>query len=234
MRKVARFSLLVNKKHDYSFTTLFSVLLFPIEKHYFSSSEFVGQMKMNANTSMSNAAPDAKTSSNNAAPDAGGTNGEFGEASMVFSTDEKMNSGESDVRFRSKSSIEEIMRISRISNYDTEEVINYWGDSVEKAAQKADLKKAVNEMYYNRRGSDSEFTTLGLGDKAGHGRAVRKANKMISRSAVMDEQDLQIHEGIPNDELLADVYSITSTAAKREGRIRAERLHEALKEEGSS
>ena len=44
----------------------------------------------------------------------------------------------------------------------------------------------------------------------------------------MDEQDLQYDEGVLDDELLSDVYSITSTAAKREAHIKAERLHNEM------
>ena len=155
------------------------------------------------------------------------TYGDPAEDSIEFRTSDKSQTW-GDVRFRSQSSIEEVRRISRISNYDMDEITNYWGDSDEHALRKSELKKAVKEMHYNRRESDSDFTTLGLDDKAGHGRAVRKVNKTVSRSAVMDEQDLQNHEGILDEELLADVYSITSTAAKREAQIKAERLHKAL------
>ena len=137
-----------------------------------------------------------------------------------------------DVRFRSQSSIEQVRRISRISNYDMEEIIDYWGDSDEHMLRKSELKKAVKEMHYNRRESDNDFTTLGLDDKAGHGRAVRKVNKTVSRTAVMDEQELQHHEGILDEELLADVYAITSTAAKKEAQRKAERLHYTLNAEG--
>lgn len=135
---------------------------------------------------------------------------------------------EGDVRFRSQSSMEAIRRISRISDYDMAEILDYWGDTEEKDERKAELKQAVKDMYYKRRESDSDFTTLGLDDKAGHGRAIRKANKALARNAVLDEQDLQLHEGILDDELLADVYSITSTAAKREAQMKAQRLADAL------
>mmetsp|Transcript_20259 Transcript_20259/g.50385 ORF Transcript_20259/g.50385 Transcript_20259/m.50385 type:complete len:186 (+) Transcript_20259:82-639(+) len=162
---------------------------------------------------------------------------ELAEASMKFAAmDLKAlkEGGPGDVQFRSQSSIEAIRRISRISDYDIEEILDYWGDTEEKDERKAELKQAVKDMYYKRRESDSDFTTLGIDDKAGHGRAVRKANKELARNAVMDEQDLQLHEGILDDELLADVYSITSTAAKREAQMKAQRLAEALNSEEES
>jgi len=136
--------------------------------------------------------------------------------------------GSGGVQFRSRTSIEEVRRISRVSNYDIEEIVNYWGDSEEHVLRKSELKSAVKDMYYNKRVSDSDFTTLGLDDKAGQGRAVRKVNKALSRNAVMDEQCLQHHEGVQDDELLADVYAITTVPAKREAQMKAQRLHEEI------
>jgi hypothetical protein len=135
------------------------------------------------------------------------------------------------VCFKSESALQVVRRISRSSGYDFDEIMKYWGDDDEECERKTELKKAVKDMYNHRRMSDNDFTTLGIEDKAGHGRAVRKVNKMISRNAVMDEQNLQYHEGVLDDELLADVYSITSAAAKREAKAKAERLHDALVEE---
>jgi len=135
------------------------------------------------------------------------------------------------VGFRTESTLQVVRRISRASGYDFDEIMKYWGDDDEVCERKADLKKAVKDMYNERRMSDNDFTSLGLEDKAGHGRAVRKVNKMISRNAVMDEQNLQYHEGVLDDELLADVYAITSAAAKREAQAKADRLHEQLVEE---
>lgn len=163
----------------------------------------------------------------NATPEQGW---EMVEPSIEFAVDDK-HEAEGDVRFRSKSSMEQVRRISRISDYNASEIGKYWENDDEKGQRRAELKQAVKDMYYDRRPSDNEFTSLGLGDKAGHGRAVRKANKMLAVNAVLDEQNLQIHEGCMDDELLADVYSITTTAAKKEGVVRAQRLHEALKSE---
>ena len=157
--------------------------------------------------------------------------GKLPEESVDSRMDDKNRKGNDGVQFRSQSSIAEIRRISRASNYDMEEIINYWGESDEHDMRKSELKEAVKDMYFNRRGSDSEFTTLGIDDKVGHGRAVKKVNRMLARNAVMDEQDLQNNEGIVDDEMLADVYSLTSTPAKREAQIKAQRLHDALKEE---
>jgi len=137
-------------------------------------------------------------------------------------------SGNAGVQFRSQSSIEEVMRISRVSNYDMEEIVSYWGESDDHILRKSELKRAVKDMYLYRRTSDRDFTTLGIDDKVGQGKANKKANRMISRNAVMDEQELQYDEGVLDDELLSDVYSITSTAAKREAHIKAERLHNEM------
>ena len=169
------------------------------------------------------------TYTTNTTSDEGGTHGELDEDSAAcLINDDNTIKERNGVQFRSESSIEAVRRISRVSNYDMEDIINYWGDNDEQALRKSELKQAVQDMQYSRRTSDSNFTTLGIDDKAGHGRAVRKVNKILSRNAVMDEQDLQRYEGTLDDDLLADIYSITSTAAKKEAQIKAERLHDKL------
>ena len=133
------------------------------------------------------------------------------------------------VRFRSRESIEEIRRISRISNYKLEEVINYWGDSEEHKLRKEELKKAASEMQFCRRMSDNvEYTTLGIADKVGEGRAVKRANRFKSKRAVLDEQELQHFEGVMDDELLADVYWSTTASAKQSAEENAANLHEEV------
>lgn len=126
------------------------------------------------------------------------------------------------VQFRSKSSIEEVKRISRISNYDLDEVTAYWGDGNEQRVRKEELKVAVKEWQQGRRSSDNfTFTTRGIADKVGEGKAAKKANRTISRMAVMDEQELQEAEGLRDDELLAQVYSIEAIGAKEKARKEA-------------
>mmetsp|Transcript_8245 Transcript_8245/g.13044 ORF Transcript_8245/g.13044 Transcript_8245/m.13044 type:complete len:169 (+) Transcript_8245:191-697(+) len=133
------------------------------------------------------------------------------------------------VQFRSNNSIEEVRRISRISNYRLDEVISYWGDSDEHRLRKDELKKAAQDMQFNRRMSDNmEFTSLGIADKVGTGRTIKKINRTKAWNAVMDEQDLQDHEGVQDDELLADVYTVTTVAAKRAAHESAENLHKEV------
>ncbi|KAG7363375.1 hypothetical protein IV203_026752 [Nitzschia inconspicua] len=135
------------------------------------------------------------------------------------------------VQFRSRNSIEEVRRISRISNYDIEEIISYWGDSDEHILRKEELKKAAHDMQYCRRMSDnSTFTSLGIADKVGERRVIKKQNREIATRAVLDEQDLQDCEGVYDDELLADVYALTTATAKREAKASAKALHEEVKQ----
>lgn len=120
------------------------------------------------------------------------------------------------VQFHSRNSVEQVRRISRYSNYDPDEVVAYWGDSNEHRLRKQELREAVVEWQQGRRMSDNfSFTTVGIADKVGEGRAVKKENRWKSRSAVMDEQDLQESEGLRDDELLADIYTITTVASKK-------------------
>jgi hypothetical protein len=108
-------------------------------------------------------------------------------------------------------------------------VINYWGDSNEHRLRKAELKRAAQEMQFNRRVSDNiEFTSLGIADKVGERSAQKKFNRRKARNAVMEEQDMQEHEGVYDDELLADVYTITSAGAKRAAHEHAEALQKEV------
>ncbi|KAL3896300.1 MAG: hypothetical protein SGARI_007211, partial [Bacillariaceae sp.] len=121
-----------------------------------------------------------------------------------------------------------VRRISRISNYNLEEVVSYWGDSGDHVLRKRELKKAAQEFQFQRRQSDNNFTSLGIADKVGEGRQMKKENRNKSRNAVLDEQDLQDDEGVFDDELISDVYSITTYGAKRTARECAEMLHDQV------
>jgi hypothetical protein len=133
------------------------------------------------------------------------------------------------VQFRSRGSIEEVRRISRISNYNIEEVICYWGDTAEHQLRKQELRKAAHEMQFCRRNSDNvSFTTLGIADKVGEARVIKKKNRKTATTAVLDEQDLQDFEGVYDDELLANVYTSTTVEAKKIAQQSAKALHEEV------
>ena len=141
------------------------------------------------------------------------------------------NEGGRRAMFRSEASMVEIMEISRISTYDPEEIVNYWGDSDEHVLRKSELRKAVQEMYFHKRMSDANFTSVGISDKAGEGKKIKKRNRTVSRNAVLDEQDLQYYDdGVVDEELLADVYAITTVAAATSARDKAEELRDSLDE----
>lgn len=134
------------------------------------------------------------------------------------------------VMFKSQSSMEEVRRISRISSRSLAEVVSYWGTSDEHQLRKQELRQAATEMQMKRRMSDNlEFTSLGLADKVGEGKMVKKQNRYVSREAVLDEQDLQYQEGIVDDDLLADVYSSVTYGAQKEAADKAAMLHEEVK-----
>ncbi len=118
------------------------------------------------------------------------------------------------VRFHKRGSIEEVKRISRISMYNPEEIIAYWGDSEEHLLRKEELKKAVLDLHRGRRSSDNfSFTSIGIEGKVGEGRALRKEMRWKSRNAVFDEQAWQEAEGARDDEQLADIYKVTTQDA---------------------
>lgn len=134
------------------------------------------------------------------------------------------------VQFRSRNSIEEVQRISRISNYNLEEVVNCWGDSNDRKLRKQELRQAALDMQHTRRMSDNtSFTTLGIADKVGEGRLLKKQNRKTATTAVLDEQDLQVHEGMYDAKLLSDVYSVTTVAAKKAAKESAEALHDEVR-----
>jgi hypothetical protein len=134
------------------------------------------------------------------------------------------------VQFASARSIEQVKRISRYSNYAIEEIESVWGDGDEHKLRKQELRTAVTEWQQGRRMSDNlTFTTKGIADKVGPGRKVKKDNRTKSRQAVMDEQELQEMEGMIDDELLGDIYTITTAKAKQSAHEEALNLEAEVK-----
>jgi hypothetical protein len=134
------------------------------------------------------------------------------------------------VQFRRRESIEQVRRISRFSKYSIDEVEAYWGDGSEHKLRKQELREAVVEWQQGRRMSDNlSFTTRGIADKVGIGKQQKKENRVVSRQAVMDEQDLQYEEGSRDDELLADIYTITTVSAKKKAQKEALDMQEEVK-----
>jgi hypothetical protein len=135
------------------------------------------------------------------------------------------------IRFPDRQSrIEEVRRISRLSNYALEEVIAMWGDTEEHALQKMELKEAVSDIVQGRRNSDNlTFSAMGLTDKFGNRKVEKKQARMESWEAVLDEQYLQEQDGIRNDELLAGVYEGTTHDAKEKALQEALQLERDVK-----
>jgi len=136
--------------------------------------------------------------------------------------------GDGGVQFRSQSSIEDVMQVSRVSTYDVSEIVGYWGEADDHRLRRTELKKDVRDLALNKRSSDTDFTTLGIDDKFGPGRQIKSMNRTLSRNAVMEEQDLQYHEGILDDEMMRGVYAINTRVAKENAWKKAQQLHEAL------
>lgn len=140
------------------------------------------------------------------------------------------STGGKGVQFKSRGSIEQVRRISRYSNYDPTEVIAYWGTNDEHRLRKEELREAARDYQMGRRSSDNfSFSTKGISDKVGEGKAVKKENRLKSRMAVMDEQDLQDVEGVRDDELLADIYGVTTYGARAKARNEAEAMAEEVR-----
>lgn len=133
------------------------------------------------------------------------------------------------VRFPSIGKMEQVKRISRYSNYEIDEIIAYWGDSEEHRLRKEELREAAMDWKMGRRTSDNfTFTSAGIADKVGEGRALKRENRIKARNAVLDEQDLQYEEGVKNEELLAEIYTLTTVDAKKKARAEAEHMAEEV------
>lgn len=132
------------------------------------------------------------------------------------------------VQFKSQRSIEEVTYIRRLSNFSNKEITSYWGEHDDRILRKKELASAVRDMRRYQRTSDKDFTRLGLDELAGRGREIKKSNKINSICAVLEEQDLQHHEGLYDDELMAGIYSYSSEAAKTRAQEKAEKLHNTL------
>ena len=135
------------------------------------------------------------------------------------------------VRFASRRSImEDVKRISRLSNYSISEVIAVWGDTEEHKLHKKELKNAVKDMVTGRRMSDNlTFTSVGIDDKIGEGKCEKMQNRQDGWEAVFDEQYLQEEDGIKDDDILADVYHDATTESRIKAHAEALQLEEEVK-----
>mmetsp|Transcript_4946 Transcript_4946/g.10978 ORF Transcript_4946/g.10978 Transcript_4946/m.10978 type:complete len:194 (+) Transcript_4946:84-665(+) len=156
------------------------------------------------------------------------THGEQPNDSDEIQTKPASRKGGIGVQFKSQRSIEEVTYIRRLSNFSDEEITSYWGEHDDRVLRKKELTKAVRDLHYYQRTSDKDFTRLGLDQLAGRGKAIKKSNRKKSRYVVLDEQELQHHEGVYDDELMAGVYSHSSEAAKTAAQKKAKKLHNTL------
>jgi hypothetical protein len=127
----------------------------------------------------------------------------------------KSGNGNGGIQFHSRASLEQVHRISRVSqSYTPEEVIAVWGDSTEFKLRKQELKHAVHAMQTGRRSSDNyTFSKVGLEDKIGEGRRFKKQLRSSGWQAVLEEQFNQEVDGMYDPEAVADAYSATTVEA---------------------
>jgi len=128
-----------------------------------------------------------------------------------------------------KSTLEEIRRISRISNFSEEEWMAIWTTEDEMLLRKQELKAAVHECKHNaRRVSDDQFSRLGLHDKFGEGKRYKDRYRKNARQAVLDEQNLQRDEGLEDLDMLADVYFMSNHKSQEQAQQMAAKLEEEV------
>jgi len=134
------------------------------------------------------------------------------------------------VRFHSRNSIEQVQRISRVSQcYTPDEIFAVWGDTEEFYLRKQELRDTVQRIKQGRRDSDNiNTTTLGLTQMYGAGRQEKKMNRVRAVDTVMQEQQYQFMYEENNPDQIADVYHDTTTASRRKARQEAKRIEEEV------
>jgi hypothetical protein len=143
------------------------------------------------------------------------------------------------IQWHSRNSIDQVKRISTFNNYSEEEMFAVWGDDEEASLRKSELVADVMDMKKSKRVSDNFHTSLGLTGHIGDGKKEKKLMRLTGRAAVMDEQALQDEEGFLDDEILADVYYMTTHGAQEKAHQEAMKIHEeveklSLEESGSN
>jgi hypothetical protein len=133
------------------------------------------------------------------------------------------------VRFHSRNSIEEVQRISTLSQYSLDEIQAVWGDSDEFKLRKKELKETVIAIRDGKKRESSNFhSNLGTAGMFGEGNRLKKESRKKAWETVMDEQDLQYQEGKIDDELLADVYHVATQFPGRRAQEDALKIHEEV------
>ena len=97
------------------------------------------------------------------------------------------------VQFRSRNSIEDIRRISTISNYDLDEVIAVWGNEDEQTQRVQELKQEMSDLYNGRRASDN-LTCTSIGLHVGPRQSEKLEAREATYQAVLFEQYRQYEE----------------------------------------
>ena len=104
------------------------------------------------------------------------------------------------------------------------EVLRYGGVPLLELLEAEERAEASKKLEEKERKAAEKAAAVAKKDE-------KRASALPGRpSAVVavDEQCLQHHEGVQDDELLADVYAITTVPAKREAQMKAQRLHEEI------
>jgi len=125
------------------------------------------------------------------------------------------------IRWSGHVRVQEVRHLSNISEYEKEAV---WMSAIDYKMIKSMAKSTVFMIMSGEHigDDDPDFCIRGLECRTRAGSKLRNANKMRNRSAVLNEQDLQLEEGFYDPQFIAMASMDESFDCKEEGKKRAE------------
>jgi hypothetical protein len=113
-------------------------------------------------------------------------------------------------------------KIIHIKDYTNEEIAACWYDVVELEMVKVDDIQTTLFLMANGYSSvinNERVCARGLESFTQKGQALRRQHREVAIDAVMDEQELQMEEGITNPEMIADCYFDQTRRSKAMARV---------------
>jgi len=126
------------------------------------------------------------------------------------------------IRWSGHVRVQEVRHLNNISEHEKEAV---WMSAIDYKMIRSMAKSTVIMIMSGEHigDDDPDYCTRGLECRTRAGSKVRNINKMRNRSAVLNEQDLQLEEGFYDPQLIAMASMDESFDCKEEGEKRAER-----------
>ena len=116
------------------------------------------------------------------------------------------------VTFAPYDEVQEMIHINDLKK--TTDIKTLWFTVNEYTAMRSDMTKTVHDYECGHGLNENEQCIRGLEGKTTFERRSRKEQILSAVYAVLDEQELQRHEGMNDPELLADIYYNTSCSSQ--------------------